>query len=70
MVHSMRNRAGVKSFEGNGVGGTWYWNRYPGAGNLEIPTVFRRTSTGMEMEKDASQPELEACLEHVAIDLI
>ena len=34
MLHSLRDRLGlsVTVFEaGNGVGGTWYWNRYPGA---------------------------------------
>ncbi|MGH6611760.1 MAG: flavin-containing monooxygenase, partial [Burkholderiaceae bacterium] len=34
MLHSLRDRLGmrVRVFEaGNGVGGTWYWNRYPGA---------------------------------------
>jgi cation diffusion facilitator CzcD-associated flavoprotein CzcO len=33
MLHSLRDRLGlrVRVFEaGNGVGGTWYWNRYPG----------------------------------------
>jgi len=34
MLLSLRDRLGlsVTAFEaGNGVGGTWYWNRYPGA---------------------------------------
>ena len=34
MLHSVRDRLGLSArvFEaGNGVGGTWYWNRYPGA---------------------------------------
>jgi cyclohexanone monooxygenase len=34
MLHSLRDRLGmrVRVFEaGDGVGGTWYWNRYPGA---------------------------------------
>ena len=33
MLHSLReNGYTVKVFEkANGVGGTWYWNRYPGA---------------------------------------
>ena len=33
-LHSLRDRLGlsVKALEaGAGVGGTWYWNRYPGA---------------------------------------
>ena len=34
MLHSLRDRLGLSArvFEaGEGVGGTWYWNRYPGA---------------------------------------
>ena len=34
MLHSLRDKLGlsVRVYEtGNGVGGTWYWNRYPGA---------------------------------------
>jgi cation diffusion facilitator CzcD-associated flavoprotein CzcO len=33
-LHKLRNEQGltVRAFEkGGGVGGTWYWNRYPGA---------------------------------------
>jgi len=33
-LHCLRDRLGmnVRLFEmGTGVGGTWYWNRYPGA---------------------------------------
>ncbi|MCA3731794.1 MAG: NAD(P)-binding protein, partial [Phenylobacterium sp.] len=41
MVHKARE-AGltVQGFEaGGGVGGTWYWNRYPGA-RCDIPSLF------------------------------
>jgi len=34
MLHSLRDQLGLSArvFEaGGGVGGTWYWNRYPGA---------------------------------------
>ena len=34
LVHKLRDALGldVKVFErGAGIGGTWYWNRYPGA---------------------------------------
>ena len=74
MVHSMRNRGlSVKSFEkGNGVGGTWYWNRYPGAGS-DIESLEYSYSFSEELQQEwkwkeryASQPELEAYLEHVA----
>ncbi|HEV2369598.1 MAG TPA: NAD(P)-binding protein, partial [Acidimicrobiales bacterium] len=33
-LHHLRDRLGltVRAYEmGDGVGGTWYWNRYPGA---------------------------------------
>ena len=41
MAHKARE-AGltVQGFEaGGGVGGTWYWNRYPGA-RCDIPSLF------------------------------
>ncbi len=34
MLHSLRDRLGLRALvveRGGGVGGTWYWNRYPGA---------------------------------------
>jgi cyclohexanone monooxygenase len=34
MLHSLRDKLGMSARvleAGNGVGGTWYWNRYPGA---------------------------------------
>ena len=33
-LHSLRDRQGLSAHvleAGDGVGGTWYWNRYPGA---------------------------------------
>ena len=33
-LHSLRDRLGLSAHvleAGDGVGGTWYWNRYPGA---------------------------------------
>ncbi|MDJ0391599.1 NAD(P)-binding protein [Roseomonas sp. E05] len=33
-LHTLRDRLGLKARvleAGDGVGGTWYWNRYPGA---------------------------------------
>jgi cation diffusion facilitator CzcD-associated flavoprotein CzcO len=57
---------------GSGVGGVWYWNRYPGArvdvDNLEYSYTF---STELERdwrwsERYSSQPELEAYANHVA----
>jgi cyclohexanone monooxygenase len=72
-LHRLRD-AGlrVKVFErGSSVGGTWFWNRYPGA-RCDIESVDYSYSIG-EIEQDwdwrqrfASQPEILAYLEHVA----
>lgn len=55
-----------------GVGGTWYWNRYPGA-RCDIPSVHYSYSfsPGLEQEwewteKYARQPEILRYLNHVA----
>jgi cation diffusion facilitator CzcD-associated flavoprotein CzcO/acetyl esterase/lipase len=54
------------------VGGTWYWNRYPGA-RCDIPTTDYAYSFDPQLEKDwawsekyATQPEILAYLQHVA----
>jgi cyclohexanone monooxygenase len=57
---------------GSGVGGTWYWNRYPGA-RVDIESQEYSYSFSPELdaewtwsERYASQPELLAYLDHVA----
>jgi cation diffusion facilitator CzcD-associated flavoprotein CzcO/acetyl esterase/lipase len=57
---------------GDGVGGTWYWNRYPGA-RCDTPTTDYAYSFDPELERDwqwsekyATQPEILSYLEHVA----
>jgi cation diffusion facilitator CzcD-associated flavoprotein CzcO len=57
---------------GGGVGGTWYWNRYPGA-RCDIESVDYSYSFSKELEQEWSwserypaQPELQCYLEHVA----
>jgi len=63
----------VRAFEsGADVGGTWYWNRYPGA-RCDIPTVDYSYSFDPELEdewtwseKYATQPEILRYLQHVA----
>ena len=43
MLHRLRGMGlSVRVFEaGSGVGGTWYWNRYPGARcDVEIPPII------------------------------
>jgi cation diffusion facilitator CzcD-associated flavoprotein CzcO/acetyl esterase/lipase len=54
------------------VGGTWYWNRYPGA-RCDIPTTDYVYSFDPELEREwtwsekyATQPEILAYLSHVA----
>jgi len=55
-----------------GVGGTWYWNRYPGA-RCDVESVDYSYSFDDELqqrwtwtERYASQPEILAYLDHVA----
>lgn len=57
---------------GSGVGGTWYWNRYPGA-RCDIPSVEYSYSFSPELEREwrwseryAAQGEILSYLEHVA----
>jgi cation diffusion facilitator CzcD-associated flavoprotein CzcO len=63
----------VQGFEaGGGVGGTWYWNRYPGA-RCDVASVEYSFSFSEELEQDwvwteryATQPEILRYLDHVA----
>src|SRR6202021_2088317 len=63
----------VRVFEaGTGVGGTWYWNRYPGA-RFDSESYTYGYSFSKELleewnwaERFASQPETERYLNHVA----
>ncbi len=57
---------------GGGVGGTWYWNRYPGA-RCDIESLQYSYSFSEDLdrewtwgEKYAPQPEILAYAEHVA----
>lgn len=57
---------------GSDVGGTWYWNRYPGA-RCDVPSLFYCYTWDSELQKDwrwsekyASQPEILAYARHVA----
>lgn len=58
--------------QGDDVGGTWYWNRYPGA-RCDIPTVEYSYSFDQELEQSwdwqelmAAQPEILSYANHVA----
>jgi cyclohexanone monooxygenase len=74
MLHRARS-AGFSAhvFErGGGVGGTWYWNRYPGA-RCDVPSLEYSYQFSEELqqewewsEKYATQPEILRYAEHVA----
>ncbi|HZZ86743.1 MAG TPA: NAD(P)/FAD-dependent oxidoreductase, partial [Caulobacteraceae bacterium] len=74
MLHRLR-QLGVSArvFEaGTSVGGTWYWNRYPGA-RVDIESQEYSYSFSPELdaewkwtERYAAQPELLSYLNHVA----
>jgi cation diffusion facilitator CzcD-associated flavoprotein CzcO/acetyl esterase/lipase len=74
MLHQLRelgfSAIGIESAAD--VGGTWYWNRYPGA-RCDIPTTDYAYSFDPELEtewawseKYATQPEILRYLRHVA----
>ena len=74
MLHRLR-KAGFASTvleSADDVGGTWYWNRYPGA-RCDIPTTDYTYSFDAELEtewtwseKYAAQPEILSYLQYVA----
>jgi cyclohexanone monooxygenase len=74
MLHRLRE-AGFSAHvieAGSGVGGTWYWNRYPGA-RCDVPSIEYSYSFSPELEREwrwseryAAQPEILKYLEHVA----
>ncbi|HEY2737115.1 MAG TPA: NAD(P)/FAD-dependent oxidoreductase, partial [Thermoanaerobaculia bacterium] len=63
----------VQGFEaGTDVGGTWYWNRYPGA-RCDVPSLFYSYTFSEALQKDwrwsekyAAQPEILRYAGHVA----
>ena len=73
-LHKLRDMGlSVKVFEaGEDVGGTWYWNRYPGA-RVDIESMAYSYSFSKELEQDwvwsekySPQPELLRYAQHVA----
>ncbi len=74
MLHKLRGlgmRAHIFDAAG-GVGGTWYWNRYPGA-RCDVPSVEYSFSFDDKLQQDwnwseryATQAEILAYAEHVA----
>jgi len=74
MLHRLRGQGfSAKVFEAaDDVGGTWYWNRYPGA-RCDIQSIDYSYSFDAELEtewqwqeKYATQPEILRYLQHVA----
>ncbi|MEN9314309.1 MAG: hypothetical protein RIS35_702 [Pseudomonadota bacterium] len=74
MLHRLRGLGlSVRVFEaGDGVGGTWYWNRYPGArcdvDSMEYSYDFDESlqQEWTWSERFAAQPEILAYANHVA----
>jgi cation diffusion facilitator CzcD-associated flavoprotein CzcO len=74
MLKKLRDQgADVRAFEaGSGVGGTWYWNRYPGA-RCDVESIEYSYGFDEELQQEwtwterfATQPEILRYLEHVA----
>jgi cyclohexanone monooxygenase len=74
MLHRLRGLGlSVRVFEaGSGIGGTWFWNRYPGA-RCDIESLEYSYQFSPELQQDwewserfATQPEILRYLEHVA----
>ena len=72
-VHKLGKKHNVVCFEaGDGVGGTWYWNRYPGA-RVDIKSVEYSYGFDEDLQQEwkwpeyfSAQPDLEKYANHVA----
>ena len=74
MLHKLRGQ-GMRAIvieAGSDVGGTWYWNRYPGC-RCDVPSVEYSFSFSKELEQEwnwteimAAQPEILEYVNHVA----
>ena len=74
MLHRLREQGfSAQGFEaGADVGGTWYWNRYPGA-RCDVPSLYYSYTWSEDLqktwrwsEKYAAQPEILRYANHVA----
>jgi cyclohexanone monooxygenase len=74
MLHRLRGLGlSVQLYESaSNVGGTWFWNRYPGA-RCDIESLQYSYSFSDELQREwqwqeryASQPEIQRYLNHVA----
>ena len=73
-VHRLRGMGlQVRAYEaGSGVGGTWFWNRYPGA-RCDVESLEYSYSFSEELQQDwdwperfAAQPDILRYINHVA----
>ena len=73
-LHKFRSQGlSVKVFEaGSDVGGTWYWNRYPGA-RCDVPSIEYSFGFSEELEQEwdwpevfSAQPDILSYANHVA----
>lgn len=72
-IHAVRAGLDVVGFEaGSNVGGTWYWNRYPGA-RCDVESADYSFSFDDDLQREwrwseryATQPEILRYLNHVA----
>ncbi len=73
MLHKLRQKGfRARVYEkGSDVGGTWFWNRYPGA-RCDVPSLEYSYSFSEELQQEwewtehhASQPEIERYAHHV-----
>ena len=71
-IHRLQNYKVVCLEAGEGVGGTWYWNRYPGA-RVDIESVEYSYGFDEELQQEwswpeyfSAQPDLERYANHVA----
>src|ERR1700738_4603565 len=75
MLHRLRDVLGLSArvyAAGDGVAGTWYWNRYPGA-RCDSESYYYSYSFSDELQQEwvwsskyPEQPEILRYLEHVA----
>ncbi len=74
MLHRMQQRGlSVRLFEaGSGIGGTWFWNRYPGA-RVDVESMEYSYSFDEALQQEwswseryAGQPELQRYINHCA----
>ena len=74
MLHRLRGLGfSTCVFEaGSGIGGTWFWNRYPGA-RCDVESLDYSYSFSKELQQEwhwterySSQPEILRYIEHVA----